>query len=104
MRTPPGTDLTAPEFPPGLPWLNVAFLRMDKQMGRNAVLVEFWDFARVNSLRTLPYLKAWHERYGDLGLRVVTVAGARLLVRARPGRGEPPRSRRSGSRTRSCST
>ena len=72
MRTPPGTDLTAPEFPPGLPWLNVAFLRMDKQMGRNAVLVEFWDFARVNSLRTLPYLKTWHERYGDLGLRVVT--------------------------------
>ena len=32
-------------------------------MGREAVLVEFWDFARVNSLRTLPYLKAWHERY-----------------------------------------
>lgn len=72
MRTPPGTELNAPEFPPGLRWLNVAFLRMDKQLGRNAVLVEFWDFARVNSLRTLPYLKGWHERYGDLGLRVVT--------------------------------
>jgi hypothetical protein len=56
MRTPPGTDLNAPEFPPDLTWLNVAFLRMDKQMGRNAVLVEFWDFARINSLRTLPYL------------------------------------------------
>lgn len=63
----------APEFPPGLEWLNVAFLRMDKQMGRNAVLLEFWDFARVNSLRTLPYLRAWHDRYGASGLRVVTV-------------------------------
>jgi hypothetical protein len=73
MRTPPGTDLTAPEFPPGLEWLNVAFLRMDKQMGRNAVLVEFWDFARVNSLRTLPYLQAWHGRYGGRGLRVIAV-------------------------------
>ena len=73
MRTPPGTELNAPEFPPGLSWLNVAFLRMDKQMGRNAVLVEFWDFARINSLRTLPYLRAWHERYGGKGLRVVTV-------------------------------
>jgi hypothetical protein len=72
VRTPPDADLTAPEFPPGLQWLNVAFLRMDKQMGRNAVLVEFWDFARINSLRTLPYLKAWHERYGSIGLRVVT--------------------------------
>ena len=72
MRTPPGAELNAPEFPPGLRWLNVAFLRMDKQMGRNAVLVEFWDFARINSLRTLPYLQAWHERYGGKGLRVVT--------------------------------
>jgi hypothetical protein len=27
----------------------------------------------VNSLRTLPYLKAWHERYADAGLRVIGV-------------------------------
>jgi hypothetical protein len=54
-------------------WLNVAFLRMDRLMGRHAVLVEFWDFARVNSLRTLPYLKGWHERYADAGLQVVAV-------------------------------
>ena len=27
------------------------------------MLVEFWDFCRPNSLRTLPYVKAWHERY-----------------------------------------
>ena len=37
------------------------------------MLVEFWDFARVNSLRTLPYLKAWHARYADAGLRVIGV-------------------------------
>ena len=54
-------------------WLNVAFLRMNTLMGRGAVLVEFWDFARVNSLRTMPYLKAWHERYADAGLRVVGI-------------------------------
>jgi thiol-disulfide isomerase/thioredoxin len=55
-----------------LTWLNVAPLRMDKQRGR-PVLVEFWDFCRVNSLRTLPYLKAWHERYAEAGLRVIGV-------------------------------
>jgi hypothetical protein len=54
-------------------WLNVAFLRMNTLMGRGAVLIEFWDFARVNSLRTLPYLKEWHARYADSGLRVVGV-------------------------------
>jgi len=54
-------------------WLNVAFLRMDRLMGRTAALVEFWDFARINSLRTLPYLQAWHERYAGSGLRIVGV-------------------------------
>jgi hypothetical protein len=73
MRVPPDNEILAPEFAPELEWLNVAFLRMDKLLGRHAILVEFWDFARVNSLRTLPYLKGWHERYWPLGLRVVGV-------------------------------
>jgi len=37
------------------------------------MLVEFWDFCRPNSLRTLPYLKAWHERYAEDGLRTIGV-------------------------------
>jgi len=69
---PPIDDIPAPPFPAGLPWMNVAPLRMDRQHGR-PVLVEFWDFCRPSSLRTLPYLKAWHERYGADGLRVVSV-------------------------------
>jgi hypothetical protein len=73
VRIPPDPEMAAPEFPSGLGWLNVAFLRMDKQIGRHAVLVEFWDHARVNSLRTLPYMKAWHARYSDQGLRVIGV-------------------------------
>ena len=71
VRSPTDT-IPAPPFPRELPWINVAPLRMDKQRGR-PVLVEFWDFCRVNSLRTLPYLKAWHERYADEGLRVIGV-------------------------------
>jgi hypothetical protein len=50
----------------------VATLRMDQQRGR-PVLIEFWDFCRPNSIRTLPYLKAWHARYADRGLRVIGV-------------------------------
>ena len=68
----PEASIPAPPFPRDARWLNVAPLRMDKQRGR-PVLVEFWDFCRVNSLRTLPYLKAWHERYAQDGLRVVGV-------------------------------
>ena len=80
MRAQPDT-IPAPPFPREMAWINVAPLRMDKQRGR-PVLVEFWDFCRVNSLRTLPYMKAWHERYADDGLRVIGVhAGGFLPAR-----------------------
>lgn len=72
MRAPAEADIIAPSFPGMSRWVNVAMLRMDKQLGR-PVLVEFWDFCRVNSLRTLPYVQAWHERYADDGLRVIGV-------------------------------
>jgi len=75
VRAPVDT-LSAPPIPAGLEWVNVASLRMDKQLGR-PVLVEFWDFCRANSLRTLPYVRAWHERYAPHGLRVISAhAGA----------------------------
>jgi hypothetical protein len=68
----PVDHIAAPPFPPRLPWVNVATLRMDQQLGR-PVLLEFWDFCRANSIRTLPYMKAWHERYREAGLRVIGV-------------------------------
>jgi thiol-disulfide isomerase/thioredoxin len=66
LRAPTDT-IAAPPFLTHLRWVNVKSLRMDRQLGR-PVLIEFWDFCRPNSLRTLPYLKAWHERYGDAAL------------------------------------
>ena len=71
----PVEHIAAPAFPARLPWVNVATLRMDQQQGR-PVLIEFWDFCRPNSMRTLPYIKAWHERYAPLGLRVIGVHSA----------------------------
>ena len=37
------------------------------------VLIDFWTYTCVNCIRTLPYLKDWHEKYGDLGLHIVGV-------------------------------
>jgi hypothetical protein len=68
----PAVEIPAPPFPPRMPWVNVAPLRMDKQRGR-PVLVEFFDVFRPNSLRTLPYVRAWHDRYAQDGLRVISV-------------------------------
>jgi hypothetical protein len=71
MRAPVDT-IAAPLFPTKLPWVNVNGPQASIQRGR-PMLVEFWDFCRPNSLRTLPYVKAWHERYVDTGLRVIGV-------------------------------
>jgi hypothetical protein len=71
MRAPPAR-IPAPLFPRGLPWINAADAPATLQRGR-PLLVEFWDFCRPNSIRTLPYMRAWHERYADAGLRVVGV-------------------------------
>src|SRR4029078_1956190 len=64
--------MRAPPLPRDVEWINVATLRMDQQRGR-PVLVEFFDFCRVQSLRTLDYFRAWHDRYEDAGLRVISV-------------------------------
>ena len=71
MRAPVDT-IAAPLFPTKLPWVNASGPQATIQRGR-PLLVEFWDFCRANSLRTLPYIKAWHERYAEGGLRVVGV-------------------------------
>jgi AhpC/TSA family len=72
LRLPADNEAFVPEFPQGLRWVNVAFLRMAQQIGR-PILVEFFDIARINSRRTQPYIRAWYERYSELGLRVIGV-------------------------------
>jgi AhpC/TSA family protein len=73
VRAPADRDIPAPELPPESDWLNAPFVRLSQLLGSHAVLLEFWDFARINSLRTLPYVKGWHARYEDSGLAVIGV-------------------------------
>ncbi len=61
----PVDRIAAPPFLAHLRWVNSKPLRMERLYGR-PVLVEFWDFCRPNSMRTLPYVKAWHERYSQM--------------------------------------
>ncbi len=54
------------------PWLNSPPLDQAALRGR-VVLVCFWTYSCINSLRVLPYLRAWRTRYGQRGLTVVGV-------------------------------
>ena len=66
---------TAPEFTGNERWFNTPGerpLTLPELRGR-VVLVDFWTYTCINCIRTLPYLKAWDERYRDRGLAIVGV-------------------------------
>ena len=63
--------LHAPDLAPG-PWIQGPEVSLRFARGA-VVLVDFWEATCVNCLRTLPYLKAWYERYADRGLVIVGV-------------------------------
>jgi len=70
---PPQLDIAIPEFPPDIDWINARIVRLGTLLGRHAVLVWFWDYCSLNSLRALPYVEEWDRRYREHGLRVFGV-------------------------------
>lgn len=61
----------APELRPK-GWLNSPALSADDLAGK-VVLYDFWTYSCVNCVRTLPYLRAWHDRYRGDGLVMIGV-------------------------------
>ena len=51
---------------------------IDRLVAAHPVLVHFFDFAQLNSVRALPYLRAWRERYASDGLQVIGVHSPRF--------------------------
>jgi thiol-disulfide isomerase/thioredoxin len=53
-------------------WLNSPPLTAPALRGK-VVLVDFWTYTCINWLRTLPYVRAWDEKYRNHGLVVIGV-------------------------------
>src|SRR5215471_15414402 len=53
-------------------WLNTPPLTPSGLRG-HVVLVDIWTYTCINWLRTLPYVRAWAEKYKDQGLIVIGV-------------------------------
>ena len=88
-------------LPPNSPPLTPESLR------GKVVLVDFWTYSCINCLRTLPYIKAWYDKYKDSGLVIIGVHTPEFPFRE--GRGERAQSgegtghrlsRRDGQRLR----
>ena len=53
-------------------WLNSPPLTAESLKGK-VVLVDFWTYSCINCLRSIPYVRAWAEKYKDQGLVVIGV-------------------------------
>ncbi|MET3495500.1 cytochrome c biogenesis protein DipZ [Variovorax boronicumulans] len=64
-------------------WLNSPPLSPEALRGK-VVLVDFWTYSCINCLRTLPYVRAWAEKYKDAGLVVIGVHSPEFAFEKRP--------------------
>ena len=67
-----GDEELAPELRAVRGWINSEPFTLEGQRG-NVVLVDFWTYTCINCIRTLPYLRSWHEKYADKGLVILGV-------------------------------
>lgn len=72
-------DIGAPVFPGRIDWLNADEPPdMAALTAVGPVLVHFFDFAQLNSVRSLPYLLEWRRRYEPLGLTMLGIHSPRF--------------------------
>jgi thiol-disulfide isomerase/thioredoxin len=61
-----------PSLDGAVEWLNSPPLTKEQLRGK-VVLVDFWTFSCINCIHTVPYVRAWAEKYKDQGLVVIGV-------------------------------
>jgi cytochrome c biogenesis protein CcdA/thiol-disulfide isomerase/thioredoxin len=66
------SDSAQPDLSGATAWINSPPLTFASLRGK-VVLVDFWTYSCINCLRTLPYIKAWNEKYKDSGLVIIGV-------------------------------
>lgn len=65
-------------------WFNSEPLPLMALRG-GVVLLEFWDHTCCRSLRSIPYLESWKQKYSEAGLTVVGVHSPRFAFGHDPG-------------------
>ena len=76
---PEAADIAVPPLPANLTWIGADRApNIDRLVATGPVVVHFFDVAQLNSVRTLPYLRGWHERYRDAGVAFLGVHSPRF--------------------------
>jgi len=74
---PEAPNIAVPPFPPGIEWIGGEPPAVERLTAAGPVLVHFFDFTQLNSVRALPYVIAWRERYRAGGLTTIGVHSPR---------------------------
>jgi cytochrome c biogenesis protein CcdA/thiol-disulfide isomerase/thioredoxin len=61
-----------PSLSGAVAWLNSPPLTAEGLKGK-VVVIDFWTYSCINCLRSIPYVRAWAEKYKDHGLVVIGV-------------------------------
>jgi hypothetical protein len=77
-------DIAVPDLPADITWVGDPPRPMAQMTASGPALVHFFDFAQLNSVRAMPYLREWQRRYGGAGLSLLGVQAPRFPFGAEP--------------------
>ena len=65
------------------PWINSGPLTREQLRGK-VVLIDFWTYSCINCIRSIPYVRAWDEKYRDDGLVIIGVHAPEFAFERNP--------------------
>lgn len=82
-------NIAAPDLPGEIAWIGDAPESMPALTAAGPVLVHFFDYAQLNSVRALPYVIEWDRRYREAGLTTIGVQAPRFAFGSDPEKVAP---------------
>ena len=55
-----------------------------EQLRGKVVVIDFWTYSCINCLRSIPYVRAWHEKYAKDGLVIIGVHAPEFAFERNP--------------------
>jgi cytochrome c biogenesis protein CcdA/thiol-disulfide isomerase/thioredoxin len=65
------------------PWINSGPLTLEALRGK-VVVIDFWTYSCINCLRSIPFVRAWHEQYARDGLVIIGVHAPEFAFERNP--------------------
>jgi len=65
------------------PWINSGPLTREQLRGK-VVVIDFWTYSCINCIRSIPYVRAWDEKYRDDGLIIIGVHAPEFAFERNP--------------------